>query len=75
MKDNNGVPFIGVLPKNYDPIILGQMFRQLELYLKKIQEPGPVRVSTINVSSLPTSTTGLRSGDLWNDTGTVKVVP
>lgn len=29
---------------------------------------------TINMSSLPTSSTGLVAGDLWNDAGTVKIV-
>jgi hypothetical protein len=28
----------------------------------------------INMSSLPTSATGLSSGDLWNDGGTLKIV-
>jgi len=28
----------------------------------------------INMSSLPTSSTGLSSGDLWNDAGTIKIV-
>jgi hypothetical protein len=28
----------------------------------------------INMSSLPTSPTGLSSGDLWNDAGTIKIV-
>lgn len=30
---------------------------------------------TINVGTLPTSASGLASGDLWSDSGTVKVVP
>jgi hypothetical protein len=28
----------------------------------------------INMSSLPTSSTGLATGDLWNDSGTIKIV-
>jgi hypothetical protein len=28
----------------------------------------------INMSSLPTSSTGLATGDLWNDAGTIKIV-
>jgi hypothetical protein len=28
----------------------------------------------INISSLPTSSTGLATGDLWNDAGTIKIV-
>jgi hypothetical protein len=33
-----------------------------------------IKGTTVNIRSLPTSTTGLSSGDLWNDAGTVKVV-
>jgi len=29
----------------------------------------------INMSGMPTSSAGLSSGDLWNDSGTVKIVP
>jgi len=29
---------------------------------------------TINFANLPTSSSGLSAGDLWNDSGTVKVV-
>ena len=32
-----------------------------------------VKSSTINIPSLPTSDSGLVSGDLWNDSGTVKI--
>lgn len=29
----------------------------------------------INMAGMPTSSAGLSSGDLWNDSGTVKIVP
>lgn len=32
-----------------------------------------VKINTVNISSLPTSSAGLLTGDLWNDSGTVKV--
>lgn len=32
-------------------------------------------VETLRVTKLPTSSAGLPSGALWNDAGTVKVVP
>lgn len=75
MKDNHGIPFLGVPPKEYDPQLLGQMFRTIELVLKQTVAIGPIHVTTINVSQLPTSATGLRSGDVYNDLGTLKVVP
>lgn len=75
MKDNHGIPFLGVPPKDYDPQLIGQMFRAVELALKQTVAIGPIHVTTINVSKLPTSSTGLRSGDVYNDLGTLKVVP
>lgn len=32
-----------------------------------------INVSSINVNSLPTSSVGLSTGDIWNDGGTLKV--
>lgn len=75
MKDNQGTPFFGNPPREYDPTFFTRMFRALELNLSSMKDVGSIRVTTINVSDLPTSTTGLRSGDVWNDTGTLKVVP
>ena len=34
-----------------------------------------VNKTIVNFQSLPTSTTGLSSGDVWNDAGTLKIVP
>lgn len=31
--------------------------------------------ATINMANLPTAAGGLASGDLWNDSGTIKVIP
>lgn len=33
-----------------------------------------IKSNTINLVSLPTSTSGLTTGDIWNDSGTLKVV-
>jgi len=33
------------------------------------------RDGVINMSGMPTSSAGLSSGDLWNDAGTIKIVP
>lgn len=32
-----------------------------------------IKGTTVNIASLPTSSTGLSSGDIWNDAGTLKV--
>ena len=36
---------------------------------------GKLQAETANLANLPTSSAGLSSGDLWNDSGTVKIVP
>lgn len=74
MKDNVVPPMIGLMPREYDSHAINRALRIIELQLAQITEVGPVRVSTINISNLPTSATGLRTGDLWNDAGTVKIV-
>lgn len=74
MNDTQGPPFLGQPPERYSAAEFSRMFRNLEVYLNSLREIGPVRVSRINVVDLPTSATGLRTGDLWNDAGTVKIV-
>lgn|SRR5210317_1852986 len=36
---------------------------------------GGIRASTMNLQNLPTSSSGLSTGDVWNDSGTLKIVP
>ena len=74
MKDNQAPPFFGNAPKEYNAASLDRILRSIELHLQQLHSVGPIRVSNINISSLPTSDTGLRVGDLWNDSDTVKVV-
>ena len=37
--------------------------------------PGKLQASTMTLTDLPTSSAGLNTGDLYNDSGTVKVAP
>jgi len=37
-------------------------------------KPVDVEVQTLNISNIPTATTGV-SGDVWSDAGTLKIVP
>ncbi len=75
MKDTSAVPLLGVMPKQYSDEQVNAALRKIENYFKQLTAVGPIRVSSININALPTSATGLRAGDLWNDSGTVKVVP
>ena len=61
-------------PKEYDVNYMRRLIMALELIIYEIQTTGHVAGSTANLNKLPTSATGLRAGDLWNDAGTVKVV-
>lgn len=74
MKDTGSNANIGIAPEEYSKQQFDLILRNISLALNDIRAVGPIRVSTINISNLPTSATGLRVGDLWNDTGTVKVV-
>lgn len=40
----------------------------------KIDASGRATISTLNISNIPTSSSGLSSGDVWNDAGTLKIV-
>lgn len=74
MRDNFASPFFGAPPREYSPDFFAQFFRVLEIHLQNVQSVGPIRVSRMNINDLPTSATGLRSGDLWNDMGQVRIV-
>lgn len=75
MKDNDPFPNLGTPPKQYDPVFFERAFQRIQDFAARQNSVGPIRVSAINISDLPTSATGLRTGDLWNDSNTVKIVP
>ena len=65
-------------PTTYDHRYFNETIRTLNLYFRQIQNPGPIVGSTLNLTELPTSSAGLRSGDVWVDTGAsnvLKLVP
>lgn len=65
-------------PTTYDQRYLNETIRTLNLYFRQIQNPGLLYGSTLNLTELPTSSAGLRSGDVWVDTGAsnvLKIVP
>jgi hypothetical protein len=55
-------------PASYDQQFFNETIRVLNLYFRQIQNPGPVVGSTLSLSQLPTSATGLRVGEVWVDT-------
>lgn len=42
--------------------------------IEKLEVNGKIKATDINFTGLPTSATGLSTGDVWNDGGTLKIV-
>jgi hypothetical protein len=65
-------------PSEYNNIYFAEMIRTLNLHFRQLQNPGAIVGSSLHISQIPTSATGLSSGDVWVDTGAgnvLKVVP
>jgi hypothetical protein len=61
-------------PEEYDRQYFDEMVRSLTQLVIQLQNPGELRGTKITLTNLPTSPTGLESGALYNDSGTVKIV-
>jgi hypothetical protein len=53
---------------------MSDLIRSLELFIAQERNPGELRGTKITLTDLPTSATGLETGALFNDSGTVKIV-
>jgi hypothetical protein len=53
---------------------MAELTRAFSLALELVQNPGEGRNTTLVLTNLPTSSTGLESGSVWNDSGTLKIV-
>lgn len=75
-------------PKEYDRTFFIKLLRQLQNALDRLSAPGPIRcasdksqsqsaypISGLTIIDVPTSATGLSSGMVWSDGGTLKIVP
>jgi hypothetical protein len=60
-------------PVEYSQQYLADLVRALELFISQERNPGELRGTKITLTDLPTSATGLETGALYNDSGTVKV--
>ena len=67
-------PTFSLPPEEYDVQYFNDMIRNLSQLVTQLQNPGELRGTKITLTDLPTSATGLESGALFNDNGTVKVV-
>jgi hypothetical protein len=61
--------------KEYSQVYMQDLLRALEIFIEQERNPGEMRGTKITLTELPTSATGLESGALFNDSGTVKIAP
>tara|TARA_B100001094_G_C17601220_1_gene516652 strand:- start:54 stop:284 length:231 start_codon:yes stop_codon:yes gene_type:complete len=67
-------PRLPEAPTEYNQQYMADLLRALEIFISQERTPGELRGTKITLTDLPTSATGLESGALYNDSGTVKVV-
>lgn len=67
-------PQFSVPPEQYDRVYFDDMVRSLSQLVVQINNPGELRGTKITLTDLPTSPSGLETGALYNDSGTVKIV-
>jgi len=74
-------------PKEYNQEYMNRLVRQLELTIRRQHAGGPITggsdltqtvaqfpISALTLNNIPTSPTGLPSGSVWSDGGTLKIV-
>lgn len=74
MSRNLPLPFFPVPPSEYSQQYMAELTRAFSVALEQIQNPGEGRNTKLVLTDLPTSSTGLEAGSLWNDAGTIKIV-
>ena len=60
-------------PEQIDRRYMEDLVRALQIFITQERNPGELRGTKITLTDLPTSATGLETGALYNDSGTVKV--
>ena len=60
-------------PQEYSASYMQDLVRALAIFIEKERNPGQLRGTKITLTNLPTGATGLETGALYNDGGTVKV--
>ena len=60
-------------PTEYTQQYMADLVRSLEVFIEQDRNPGEMRGTKLTLTDLPTSATGLETGTLYNDGGTVKV--
>jgi hypothetical protein len=66
-------PRLPEAPAEYSQEHMQDLLRALETFIAQERNPGELRGTKITLTDLPTSASGLETGALYNDAGTVKV--
>lgn len=61
-------------PDQYDRVYMEDVMRSLQVFIDQVRNPGEIRATKVTLTDLPTSSVGLETGALYNDSGTVKIV-
>ena len=61
-------------PIEYTQQYMADLVRSLQVFIEQERNPGEMRGTKLTLTDLPTSATGLETGALYNDSGTIKVV-
>ena len=62
-------------PTEYSQQAMRDLIRALQTFINQERNPGEIRATKITLTDLPTSSSGLETGALFNDSGTIKIVP
>jgi len=62
-------------PAEYTQQYMSDLVRSIQVFIEQERNPGEMRGTKITLTALPTSASGLETGALYNDSGTVKVAP
>lgn len=68
-------PVLSQPPQAYDARIFAQWKQAFEFFFRQLNNRGPLIATSLKLTDLPTSSSGLQSGQVWNDSGTLKIVP
>ena len=74
MSTNQPPPSMPDAPEEYNMQFMQDLIRAVEVFIQQERNDGELRGTKITLTNLPTSATGLESGALYNDSGTIKIV-
>ena len=74
MSTNQPPPRLPDAPEEYNMHFMLDLIRAVEVFIQQERNDGELRGTKITLTNLPTSATGLESGALYNDSGTIKIV-